>query len=107
MYKCGICHCTSTPRHPMLKHVIYRDLPFSRFVNGEVVRFYRKEIDQEIPVCKRCKLHLDVGLPLTVVRHKFGPKAKPPTPKDPTAPRPVLVGRAALAVTNHQPPKST
>lgn len=63
MYVCQVCRTVVGPRLPLLRHVIYRLVP--QAWGGKLKM--RREVAQEIPVCKECKEDLDAGVSLRIM----------------------------------------
>lgn len=78
MYRCQGCKCIVRPGNPLRRWVIYREVPVTKVVTGEIRESTRKEVETEINVCDSCLSRLKTGTPLSVI---FGaPQAPPPPP---------------------------
>lgn len=112
MYRCKICNTLRRKGEPLLRHTVYREVPYTRAVilsierrlDGTEVKHTsyepakRKEIAREIPVCGGCHARLEEGVPLVSLLRQHAPEPAPLPPPPPVVNRPVLLGVPAKRV---------
>lgn len=63
MYRCGYCNAVSRPGQVMLRHTLYRMVPYVKagLIEAKMVRQMRTTISREIPACPLCLGDLRAG----------------------------------------------
>lgn len=85
-YRCGACR--QVCHHKMIRHVVEREIKQAvletvvsmrdRLVtrvkttrDGRPVLKAIRQVAKEVPVCRHCKIELDMGIPLASIRERF------------------------------------